>query len=40
MRGLLKRPDFTERVLLVSILFLLMLVIAQHFLRYGPSFNR
>ena len=40
MRRLLKRHDFTERALLVSILILLALAIAQHFFANSHAFRR
>ena len=40
MHRLLKRRDFAERALLVSILILLVLAIAQHIFGNGHAFGR
>jgi len=40
MLRLLKRRDFGEKALLVSILILVMLAIAQHFIVNGHLFSR
>jgi hypothetical protein len=40
MRQLLKRRDFSERALLVSIAILLILAIAQHFIVIGHPLSR
>lgn len=40
MQRLLKRRDFAEKALLVSILILLVLAIVQHIFGNGHSFSR